>query len=490
MMIRLWILGLVALFSGCEGGGGTLVPALELVSRDAGVGIEACAVPGCGGPLSAVESVPRAVCGPGAKEETGLQGQVSIGDRSSGRSLEEYSCNLELVSQARQGEGASWQFAWYDDCAYYGTLANEFRETAQGTVVVDASVPTRPFVSTTLQTPAMMDPHEALKVHEARGLLAAVELAGGADTGPQGSEDYFDVYDVTGDCAQPVLLASVALPGTTGHEGEWAQDGLTYYGSGFNTTGPSLLNLGNLVYAVDVADPANPAHVGSIPYVTHGLSTNAEGTRAYLAGIGPNGLAIFDTTEIQNRQADPMVSFVGGVFWTDGAAAQHTIPVTIQGNPYIIFVDEGGYGAARIIDISNEAAPFIVSKLKLEVHLPQNLPITLADGANGLIQYDAHYCSVDQLIEPTILACGYAWSGIRVFDIRDPLNPAEIAYYMPGAVNEVLLGSSHSQTAAQLVDRCPAQVRIRKDRGELWTQCQDNEFLVLRFTNGVWPFED
>jgi hypothetical protein len=41
------------------------------------------------------------------------------------------------------------------------------------------------------------------------------------------------------------------------------------------------------------------------------------------------------------------------------------------------------------------------------------------------------------------------------------------------------------------VDRCASQVRILRTRdggGQLWTQCQDNEFMVLRFTNGVWPF--
>jgi len=26
-----------------------------------------------------------------------------------------------------------------------------------------------------------------------------------------------------------------------------------------------------------------------------------------------------------------------------------------------------------------------------------------------------------------------------------------------------------------------------KKRGMLWTTCQDNGFLMLKFTNGVWP---
>ena len=38
-------------------------------------------------------------------------------------------------------------------------------------------------------------------------------------------------------------------------------------------------------------------------------------------------------------------------------------------------------------------------------------------------------------------------------------------------------------------DWCSAQVRLIPERGELWTTCQDNGFMVLRFTNGVWPFD-
>ncbi len=42
--------------------------------------------------------------------------------------------------------------------------------------------------------------------------------------------------------------------------------------------------------------------------------------------------------------------------------------------------------------------------------------------------------------------------------------------------------------AAQLTaDWCSALVRFHKD--ELWTTCQDNGFMILEFTNRVWPFD-
>src|SRR3954453_12171519 len=50
--------------------------------------------------------VPKAVCGPGDKPETALQGQVPASLRASG--FQGFSCNLKLLGQVK-GEGANWQ---------------------------------------------------------------------------------------------------------------------------------------------------------------------------------------------------------------------------------------------------------------------------------------------------------------------------------------------------------------------------------------------
>ena len=42
------------------------------------------------------------------------------------------------------------------------------------------------------------------------------------------SAAFFDVYDIRADCAHPQLKASLPV-NTIGHEGEWSQDGMTYY---------------------------------------------------------------------------------------------------------------------------------------------------------------------------------------------------------------------------------------------------------------------
>src|SRR5262249_10940744 len=149
-----------------------------------------------------------------------------------------------------------------------------------------------------------------------------------------------------------------------------------------------------------------------------------------------DGLMIYDLTDVQARRDNPQAKYIAGVFWKDGSTAQHTLPIVIKKKPYIVFVDEGGspgartggcppgfwvYPMARIIDISDETNPKVISKLPLEIHDPANCDAVNPDnvGLTGFL-YGSHYCSVDNRKRTTTLACGYFNSGIRVFDIRDP----------------------------------------------------------------------
>ena len=461
--------------------------------------------------------VPPATCGPGSVPEHGLQGEVPKADRDSGRSRLGYHCNLELVGQY-QGEGQSWQNAWYGHCDYFNTVFPG-RERRPGVQVVDVSDPAHPRLTVTLTTPAMLGPHESLKVNQRRGLLGAV-----AAWSPAGNEPvFFDVYDLTADCAHPVLRASVPLNMPIGHEGNWAPDGLTYY---------SASTLVRFISAIDVTNPSAPRLLTVLPQESHGLSVSDGGTRMYVANpdgfdggtvgchVGTplpqtnsqsclNGLDILDVSAIQSRANLPIFSrpvVVGSLRWTDGSEAQHTIPITYHGHPYLVSVDEAGSGspfnpqgpagAARIIDIGDEIRPVVVSKLKLAIQMPSEASLQLADAAgDGVFGYQGHYCTVDGENDPTALACGYFQSGIRVFDIRDPREPREIAYYNPPAQmgkKAELAGSEHANGYAWLgtvlnTDWCTSQVRFVQDPPSLWAACQDNGLMILSFTDGVYP---
>ena len=436
--------------------------------------------------------VPRAHCGPGSRPETAFQGEVTIADRKSGRSAQGYTCNLEQVGNY-PGEGAQWQMAWYGHCAYYATKLAGTQER-RGTIVVDVSDPATPRFSTNLTSLAMLDPWESLKVHQGRGLLAGVFTAGLEGAG------YFDVYDVKGDCARPKLLASVLVNGL-GHEGEWAADGMTYYASGTNG--------GNLT-AIDVSDPKAPTRISSFfaSPVTHGFGLSSDGERLYLAEVNEdylpagflergsvtdtNGLGIYDIGPIGDGAPVTSVRRIGKVSWKDGTIGQHAIPIRSKGRPYVVFVDEHGHGGTRIIDVSDETRPRVVSKLKLEIQMPEHKDLAYREtrtyrnenGGELPFGYNSHYCQVDRLAEPTILACSNFESGVRIFDIRDVLAPREIAYFNPGGDGRRRPGSSGGTTSGYT----SAQPRIIAERGEVWFTDQDRGFYVVRFTNGAWPF--
>lgn len=489
-------------------------------------------------PVAFAGPVPPARCGPGSSPQDGLDGEVPLADRLDGRSSRGYWCNLKLVGQY-QGQGASWVSQSYRTCEYMPTRWPS-PDRSPGVQVLNVTDPAHPTLAGTLTTTAMIAPWESLKVNARRGLLAAV--SGGAGV----SDASFDIYDIKTNCLKPRLLGSITagqlltdlptglknLPTDLnaavlfGHEGNWSPDGNTYWASGL---------LAGWLSAIDVRDPTHPRIIwtGSTGLLDHGFSLSDDGDTLYMAEVGniaetltgvpsgtfksvePNGLAVFNVADIQDRAPDPTIHQVGHVYWTDGGVGQMSIPITYQGNPYLVFVDEFDEGGVRIISLANPADPYIVSKLKLQIQMPANIAIARRDTkGTGLFTYDSHYCAVNRENNPTALACGYFDSGIRVFDISNPASPREIAYYNPPAQlgkNAMLTGSEHAGGVAVVavndvenggdigkpalqpaigppvlnVDWCSSPPEFVGT--QIWVTCQDNGFMVLRFTNGAYP---
>jgi hypothetical protein len=501
---------------------------------------------GCGGggdsgpaqPQAIPLTVPKATCGATDNPESALQGQVPATLRASG--FKGFNCNLTLVAQSK-GDGASWQHAWFQDkaghnCNYYDTSSpvnGTANRTNLGTVVLDTSNATTPTPTAYLTTQAMLDPWESLKVNELRQLLGAEDGRNAAGTGQ------LDLYDLSGDCRKPQLLSTVAtgtagngdaaaLPAgqiLAGHEGNFAPDGLTWYSGDRGTPKKyTATDISNTTHPVLIATWTLPQLVPTT-VTTHGLTISDDGNRAYVSQAGvlgssvdlltapaANGVLILDVSDVQKRMANPQIRQIGSILWRDGGQMQHTIPLTINGKSYLVAIEESstggnsttGYQAAcaaglppfnmaRILDISDETNPKLVSRLMLETHDPANCAKVLPDLVGlSSFTYGSHYCSVDNRHNATTLACGYFNSGIRVFDIRDPTRPKEIAYFNPAGTTTPSQGSNHFARSGPWVaggpDWCNAQIRLDAATASLQTTCQDNGFLSLKFTNGVWPF--
>jgi hypothetical protein len=434
---------------------------------------------------------PRAECGPGAWPETGIQGRVSREDHEKGLAARGFRCNAELVGSLTKeppnlGSVGGYKVLRYVDrngheCGFYDTSllppANA-PDLTMGVRVVDMKDPAHPLLSTILTTPAMAFPHESLIVNEKRGVLAAV--AGNLSQAVL--PGIVDLYDISEDCLHPALKSSTPT-GVYGHESGMTVDGNTFYSASFST--------GTLV-AVDITNLTLPVPIWFGQYESHGLSLSDDGTRAYIAkdaNSGTLGLTILDTTQVQNRTPNPQVPEVAFFTWGGVSIPQNTVPITIKGHPYVLESDEFGAqvqtGGARLIDIADEAHPQVVSNMRLEVMQPENFQAQAGDPgvdtpfafAQG---YTGHFCNVPTRVDPPIVACGMAVSGLRVFDIRDPRHPKEVAYYnAPVKPRTFPEGSNWAYS----------QPAFAPERKEVWYSDAYTGFYAVRLTNGVWPDE-
>jgi hypothetical protein len=464
--------------------------------------------------IGSMGPVPKAQCGRSDHTESGLQGQTTSWERASGDSELDYNCNLELVGQFR-GEGAFSQDgpAYFDHCAYMAT-ENDPDQAHPGIVVIDVSDPRNPRATAYLdETAAGLNPHENLKVNQARGLLGLAQ-----SNGPN-----FAVYDLNEDCAHPKLASTFDVPNSKGHMGGWAEDGKTYY------IGQSFRGVNGILPIIDVADPYNAKWLLNWTFtgdgLPHDLSTNEDGTRMYSgqpgnfgvpvtnSSFGPDGLVILDTSDIQFRRPNPQIRIVSRLFWNDQGQAEQMLPFFSHGRSYLISTDESGgqggvgglpaacargaspYGYSNVIDITDETNRRIVSKIMLEVHDPANCDKFLGEppeAGAGILDYSTERCTLDRPINPTLAACGSRGTGTRVYDIRDPLHPAEIAYWKGPAPRTAFLPGSGSWSPD--VDRTVEKqaglarfVTVPAANGKghelnLWIVGDAGGFQVLRFT--------
>jgi hypothetical protein len=452
----------------------------------------------------------RPECGPGDRPEPALQGQVPLTERLNGNAEPGYWCNLEVVGHFKsRGYGT---FDTYRNCAYYAD--NVSVEIDSGVVVLDVSDPSRPIKTAHLTARAMRTPGESLRVNQARGLLVSdyytpfpfitPTIAANGSLNRPGIHHALAVYDVSRDCAHPTLLADVLIPAALGHEGCFEPDGMVYYMSNYSIT------------PIDLTDPAHPKPISKPmnlsadlrPIGSHGCSISDDGTRGYFMDVYNSRMVILDTSQIQARIPGAQPRVVSTFAWPDAPfhILQSTVPVSYGGRPYVLLWSEARlpkictpgnptFGYPMIIDVSDELHPVVVGKMKSEVVLPKNCAKVVGEGTvqtrgaskggtfNLLILspgfgYDSHYCTPDRLHDPTIVACAQEGSGLRVYDVRNPRAPREIAYY----------NTATASRTDPTLDWAVARPVIRRDLGQVWWVTVMEGFRTATFRGELWPF--
>lgn len=467
------------------------------------------ALPASGQDTGPTGSTPGTACRAVDNPEPAQQGRVPTAVYDAGWT-EPFTCNADLIASHNSTGGFKvhrYVDASGNECAYYdSTLVFPLDITTQlsegaGVVVLDMTDSTDPVQTTTLTSPAMLSPHESLVLSEERGILAAV--LGTAATFP----GQVDLYDVSEDCRNPQLLSSAPV-GFLGHESGLSPDGMTMYATSLFTS---------TIAAIDISDPTLPQTLYVGNFNSHGLTISADGNRAYLTpfkeldpALGPldgldgdfdGGLLVLDVSSIQAREPLPQPTIVSTLQWPDVSIPQVALPVTYDGVPHLMEIDEftdgfdplklatfdnGNPGAARIISMADEKAPVVVSNIRLAVHDPEvRATDGILDDPGGSTLYKGyagHYCQVDRIEDPQLLACSMIQSGLRVFDVRDPTAPVEIAYVnVPGQPGTPPFNPEGSAYAM-------SQPAFDLEQNEIWYSDTSSGFHVVRLAPEVFPF--
>jgi len=450
------------------------------------------------GPTTA-DGVP---CSPGDLVETGVQGQVPLADQLDGRSRLGYACNLRLVgSNDLGGRGGDTQMTWFGSCAYRATTT----DAGDAVAVLDVRDARRPRLVRLLQEAAwsgeggILGIHEGLTVSEQRRLLAV----------PVGNGLW--AYDVR-DCRSPRLVGSFRfdspsdpvkhdLPmGDFGiHSGKLSPDGTLYYATNIGNGATSFT--GPCLTVIDLRDPRRMRLVTRWMADTpcHDLSLSPDGRTAYVgwyaatvghpaAVVGAftptqaanevSGLRVVDVSQVQAHRPAPRLTVLSEM--TGGR--QHTETVTrIKGRTYVIGAEEATCpgGNARIVDVTDSRRPVHVAELPLQINQLEHCGSFRedTDGAGNLLLYTSHYVSVDDPRDASLVFITWYSSGLRVFDVRDPRRPREVAYLNP-AVGEASNVSHDSSTT---------YVRYLKGTGQVWFGSAVRGFNVAELAPRVRP---
>jgi hypothetical protein len=450
-------------------------------------------------------------CGPNARREPGLQGEIPLSAQNSGDSAKGYQCNVKRISSNTVNlRGNNFQLAYYKNCAYVSTIGTqaytgalgEPDEQLDGIAAIDASDPTAPKLTDIVKSPVAKSSHEAIEVNAKRGLLVA-ELGGLIAR-------YVEIYDVHTDCTHPKFLGRYDAGIPIFHGLKVSDDGNTFYASDtFGITGA-----GQMLHAVDIRDPTHPKKIltwdplvdASPPeqYAAHDEDVSADGNRLYLgtAGIsaavglavgGPsNGntpsLVILDSSDVQSHKPDPKLRVVSKLSLPNFG---HTVQrMTIGGKPYLLVSGEAPVGGGQecpwawghIIDISDEKHPRRVSDLRLQVNQKRYCSQTSRDG--GAI-YSIHYVGVDSDTNTKLVFYTYYTGGLRIFDVTDPEAPREVGYYQPPPTGNTVFNTTSPITPdakSSVLDNTTSVVRYIPERNQLWLVSVNSGFQVLQLT--------
>jgi hypothetical protein len=254
-----------------------------------------------------------------------------------------------------------------------------------------------------------------------------------------GGRNRIDIYQWTADCARLSLAGSYDFGRRPPHEfflwrqprGQRTLLFVTMFSGG----------AGDL-QDIDASSPAHPALIGtwSPPRgLLHSISLSDDGRRAFLS-LWTGGLLVADASQFTAGTPNPQLTLL-----TPAASALQPLAggnvhsaVQLPGRDLVLITDERyppacPYGPARLVDVSDPAHLRAVATLAA----PENDPATCRGAVAGT------YTSHNPTIVGDLAFVSWYSSGLQVFDVSNPTQPARLAEFRaqgttPGALDPQL----------------------------------------------------
>ena len=155
----------------------------------------------------------------------------------------------------------------------------------------------------------------------------------------------------------------------------------------------------------------------------------------------------------------------------------------VGGTRYVLHSEESVFGTAYscvpqeagpfagpaqpwLTDVGDPYHPKTVVQFGLEINDPKNCPEQLQAKENESV----HYHDVDDPTDTTFVTASMWNAGIRLFDVRNPTQPTEVAYFNPADVD---------RTSNVDLDHAWGHIRYLPDKGQLWFGTADGGFWVV-----------
>ena len=476
---------------------------------------------------NAVVDTSQHTCSPDDHPEKGLQGDVPKADQDSGEAKKGYNCGLALVGHAvldgrqskdgvKRSPTGNANMAWSGDCAYV---------SGDGVAVIDASDPAHPRHVRTLHGDGADGTIETLHALDspaqpgrpARHLL----VAGKYGIGTPSPNMPMKIYDVS-KCDEPRELETFIWPENIHN--------LTISGNGryvFATMPLQVLDLDPLFdhdpkttarflgdLSNDVAyplvfpepgpdvDDALPADVrearkaGTTGNLSHEAWPNFDGTRLYLGGVTAQSevFTIVDITRWLQRKPDNTPVGPPEVISQRSGRGHSVRTGTLRDangkvrQRLILHSEESVFGGAKgcipektapfagpaepwLTDITDEANPKLLSQFGLEINEALNCPAQLDSGVDA----SSHYHDLDSETDSHFAMVSMWNAGVRVFDVRNPRHPTEIAYFNPADVGK----------DSVVLDKAWGHVRYVARTGQIWFGTASGGFWIVELSQAV-----